>query len=123
MIFVPTSVQRNLTISKGDWVCAADKSWVSIYQYSVFYPLDKRRGKNQFVEKFPQDVCTAETKTKGNPNILNDPMFRPIQKTNHSGLLKTPTVKKSRKALGRPSRGRPRGRPNIYYFSKSNLHV
>ena len=106
MRFVPTSVQRNLTISKGDWVCAADKSWVSIYQYSLFYPLDKHRGKNEFMEKFPQDICIAETKTKGNPNILNEPMFRPIQKTNYSGLFGSPAVKKLPKALGRPSRGR-----------------
>lgn len=47
------------------------------------------------MEKFPADICTAETKTNGNPNILNDPMFAPPKKINMKEIFGTPSAKKS----------------------------
>lgn len=47
------------------------------------------------MEKFPADICTAETKTNGNPNILNDPMFAPPKKINMKEIFGSPSTKKS----------------------------
>lgn len=47
------------------------------------------------MEKFPADICTAETKTGGDPNILNDPIFAPPKKVNVSEIFGSASVKKS----------------------------
>lgn len=51
--------------------------------------------------KFPEDVTTAETKTNGDPNIINDPIFLPEQKQNYSDIFRTPNkTKKTPKKSG-----------------------
>lgn len=47
------------------------------------------------MEKFPADICTAETRTDGDPNILNDPIFAPPKKLNLSEIFGTPPAKRS----------------------------
>lgn len=42
------------------------------------------------MEKFPTDICTAETRTDGDPNILNDPIFAPPKKVDLSEIFGTP---------------------------------
>lgn len=47
------------------------------------------------MEKFPSDICTAETRTNGDPNILNDPIFAPPKKINFSEIFGSPSPKKN----------------------------
>lgn len=57
------------------------------------------------METFPKQVCTAETLTEGNPNILSDPEFSPQKKINYAAeLFGTPSVKKTG-TPGRRSKG------------------
>lgn len=46
-----------------------------------FFVSDLYRSNNRYVEKFPDDVCTAESRTNGNPNIIRSQEFAPIEKS------------------------------------------
>lgn len=62
------------------------------------------RAKNSFMDKFPGDVCIAESRTGGDMNILTSDIFQPEQKPSYAQIFGTPSPKKSPKFTGR---GRP----------------
>ncbi|KAF5286651.1 hypothetical protein FQR65_LT12482 [Abscondita terminalis] len=79
--------------------------------------LDLHRAKHEYMKKFPDDVSKAETKTNGDPNIIEDPIFAPEKKTNIAALIfGNPKQKKSpkksasslRKSLGSKSTSLPK---------------
>lgn len=59
------------------------------------------------MEKFPEDVRTAETKTNGDPDIIDKKEFQPEKKPNIASIFgdTTPKMKKG-------GRGRPKATPN-----------
>lgn len=59
------------------------------------------------MEKFPEDVKTAETLTDGNPDICDDPMFAPEEKTSYAGLFGSPATNTTPKKNTLGKRGRP----------------
>ncbi|CAH0553598.1 unnamed protein product [Brassicogethes aeneus] len=76
------------------------------------------RAKLVHMQKFPKDVCTAEVKTGGNPNILSEPIFLPEKKINYAAeIFGTPSPKKKLKEgdrkKGRFSISKKDSTPNI----------
>lgn len=59
------------------------------------------RAKNAFMDKFPADVCHAESLTGGDPDIITSDLFAPEQKPSYSAIFGTPTQKKTPKSGGR----------------------
>lgn len=55
--------------------------------------LNKYRSKITFMENFPTDICTAELKTGGDPNILDDPKFAPPKRVDYSVIFGSPKKK------------------------------
>lgn len=63
----------------------------------TFVILDMHRNKNTFMDKFPEDVCKAESLIGGDPDIITREQFLPEQKKNYSQLFGSPSPKKSPK--------------------------
>lgn len=57
-----------------------------------------RSKKRQNMEKFPEDVCTAEVKTGGDPNIIRSEEFQPQSRPNIASIFgdQTPKLKKGK---------------------------
>lgn len=57
-----------------------------------------RAKKRPNMEKFPEDVGIAESKTGGDPNIIDEPEFQPEQKPNIAKIFgdQTPKLKKGK---------------------------
>lgn len=54
--------------------------------------LFRKVGRINDIDKFPDDVATAERRTNGDPNIILTDEFQPETKTNYSGIFGgTPT--------------------------------
>lgn len=64
------------------------------------------------MDNFPADVCTAETKTGGDPNILSNPIFEPPKKIDYSAIFGTPAKK--------PKSGH--GEFRLYFYGKETLN-
>ncbi|XP_044730546.1 titin-like [Chrysoperla carnea] len=83
--------------------------------------LDMHRAKQKHMDKFPVDVCTAETLTNGDPDIITSEEFAPQQKVSYANLFGSPANRKStsmkRISLGgsggKPGRGRKSGTPKL----------
>lgn len=59
------------------------------------------------MEKFPEDVRTAETRTDGDPDIIDSKEFQPEKKPNIASIFGDQSAK-IKKGVGR---GRPRANP------------
>ncbi|OXU17079.1 hypothetical protein TSAR_014484 [Trichomalopsis sarcophagae] len=84
------------------------KNYQQIYKYNctqkndfIKKGLDKFRAKSKdgsnYMDKFPQDVKTAEMLTDGNPNILSSEKFNPEQKPDISGLFGDKKISKRKR--------------------------
>jgi hypothetical protein len=61
------------------------------------------------METFPEDVSMAETRTNGDPDIINDDEFLPQKKESYAGLFTSADTPSPVKKPGTGKRGRPSG--------------
>lgn len=59
------------------------------------------------MDKFPEDVCTAERRTDGNPDIITDDEFLPKKKESYANIFGTPSDSSSPLKKTHGKRGRP----------------
>lgn len=70
------------------------------------------------MEKFPEDVRIAETKTNGDPSIVDREEFQPEEKPNIASIFGEPSRNVKRTSLGQVVRGRKRETPTESPASK-----
>lgn len=58
------------------------------------------------MEKFPEDVSTAELRTEGNPDIIWSDEFLPQKKESYANIFSTPDTSNAAKKTGSGKRGR-----------------
>ncbi|XP_077290961.1 uncharacterized protein LOC143914567 [Arctopsyche grandis] len=79
--------------------------------------LDLFRSKHTHMDKFPEDVCTAERRTDGNPDIITDDEFLPKKKESYANIFGTPSDSSSPLKKMHGKRGRP---PSSKWTKKFN---
>lgn len=77
----------------------------------IFYKkiTDLFRSKHSHMDKFPEDVCTAERLTDGNPDIITDDEFLPKKKESYANIFGSPNDSASQVKKTPGKRGRPSG--------------
>lgn len=75
-------------------------------------------AKKKIMEKFPEDVRIAETKTNGDPSIVDREEFQPEEKPNIASIFGEPSRNVKRTSLGQVVRGRKRETPTESPASK-----
>lgn len=70
------------------------------------------KEKKSFMENFPADVITAESKTNGDLNILNDPKLAPPKKIDYSAIFGSPK---------KESPSKPKKSKKIFRLNKKNF--